>query len=433
MRVRARRVELSGESFNAGFGASIDRLAHYPQRTRGGRRMRLNHPMRMDKAFRKHLARASAHTARRALDSIGSVIDTDIASATLSAGVAVEYCLRAVVATVSPALLFMPRAAFNAQTLVRAVEGPAVDHTWILKQTSTEFSKISQLAFAAVPRLSHLSESVEIIQKRRNSVAHMHSVEAGTLRDTLTVLVQVVDASLARLKLDEEEFWGERRVSLVRQLQEEGVEKDRHDVAVWLHQAQTSYQARIESVPFPERATIIAALEGAESPWSQPGPVQVFRENCPACGSRARITIRCADELFSIDELEVAEWEDGVPTGFFVPQLAVTASLYCPVCQLHLAYSSLQIAAPELADLDRYTLVARKITQQEHDQLMWSYAPDEDGLQRWSRASAVDGPGFECSGCSGEERSCLDHLVRLFSDPLRKRGVRASPFTLSRS
>lgn len=126
-------------------------------------------------------------------------------------------------------------------------------------------------------------------------------------------------------------------------------------------------------------ATIIAALESAESPWSQPGPVQVFREEIPACGSRARITIRCADELSSIDELEVAEWADGIPTGFFVPQLVVTASIYCAVCQLHLAYSSLQIAAPELADLDRYTLEDRKITQRD-DELIWSYAPDEDGL-----------------------------------------------------
>ncbi|KQM36866.1 hypothetical protein [Microbacterium sp. Leaf203] len=327
------------------------------------------------KAFRKHLVRASSEMACLALDAVAAEERADVASAAVRAGMAMEFALRAVVATVSPALLFVPRGLkpTTPAAMVHAHRTATVSVEWLSAQTSTDMSLVRGLAAATVGGLTDYNDDIERVVKRRDAVVHMYAVETDGLRESLTSLARVIGVLLPHLKVTGEKFWGSGRLAFVSELIDERAGAVRADVAVKVREAQLRVEAASSGILRADARHLMSVLEDQGSVFFPPGPLEVFREDCPACGFQAEVLVKTEDDIDNPDDLELVDWENDVPTAVLIPQAPLSARLQCPVCRLALGYVELQETQPGLADLMRYELAPRRGTMQEYDEILWPY------------------------------------------------------------
>ncbi|KQR86743.1 hypothetical protein ASF96_10505 [Microbacterium sp. Leaf179] len=330
--------------------------------------------------MRKHLTKASSEMSRLALDAISATDRADVASATIRAGMAVEFALRATVATASPALLFIPRGMSDttATAMVQAVRATRVDHAWLREQTSTDFINIRRIAAALIPELRPLLGDIERVANRRDAVTHMYVVEPEALRHTLISLARVVAVVLPRLKTSEERFWGGDRVAYVRQLTDEGAGELRARVADKIREAQVRFATMIEGLDPLAREHLISALETQGGRFMPPGPLQIFREPCPACSHLAEVLVKTEDDVHDVNALDFGDWSDGAPSTVFIPQHPLSVQVQCPVCGVRLSYAELVEVDARSADLERFELQPRPGRIEEYDRMLWSFEPDPE-------------------------------------------------------
>ncbi len=301
----------------------------------------------------------------------------------LNAGMTVEFLLRAVVAEVSPALLFVSRNLGEkraAIAMIRAHRDADVDKTWLLSQKSAELGFIRPLATEIAPALADFADDVDEIINRRNAVAHMYIADVDARRATLTALVRVADVILTHLGARSEGFWGSERRALVESLLAESADATRADAALAIHAARLHIEQVKSGLTPPERERVLAALEEQGSAFFQPGATEVFRETCPACERQAELLVRLVDDTSDFDALELIEWDDddGVPGAVLIPQEKVAVQLQCPVCRLRLSYAELQAEFPALAALDRYEVEPRRGSVSEYEDMLATHEPDWD-------------------------------------------------------
>lgn len=301
----------------------------------------------------------------------------------LNAGMTVEFLLRAVVADVSPALLFVTRVSGEkrvAIATIRAHRDAAIDEAWLLSQKSADLNFIRSLAAEIAPALADFADDIEDITNRRNAVAHMYIADVDARRATLTALVRVSDVVLTYLGVRSDGFWGSERRAIVESLLAESADATRADAALAIHAARLHIEQVKAGLLPRERERVLAALEEQGSAFFPPGPAEVFRETCPACERQAELIVRLVDDTSDFGALELIEWDDetGTPGAVLIPQEKVAVQLQCPVCRLHLSYSELQAEYPALASLDRYDVLPRRGSVLEYEDLLVANEPDWD-------------------------------------------------------
>jgi hypothetical protein len=327
-------------------------------------------------AFVEHFLKASAEMARLALDDIGTDSQADAASALVRAGMSLEFALRAVVAAVSPSLLFIARSqnATMSAAMVRAHQTAHVEVEWLSAQTTTDTALVRSLAAQAVPALGDLNADVSAVFEQRNAVVHAYAVDTSQLRPVMNSLAKVVATVLPSIGMKPKRFWDKERLDLVNTLIDESAEVIRAEVAVKVRAAEIRYEELEAQLVIGDLLAMVGLMEDEGSPFIPPGRV-VFRDTCPACGYRAELLVKAEDEVGNPDELELVDWEDGAPTAVLIPQLPTAVQLQCPVCRLALTYAELQAVYPELADLAVYEVEPRRGTIQEYDEILWPYQP----------------------------------------------------------
>lgn len=322
-----------------------------------------------------HLLSAASQAARAAVDLLPGIHQTGVASLFLNAGMAAEFLLRAVVAEISPALLFVTKSPSEKRTAVvmlRAHRDVTVDRDFLLEQRSADLSFIKALAVEAVPLLRHYSEDLDDIVNRRNAVAHMFLADGSARRSTLTGLARVVDAVLTHLNAASTQgFWGPERHGLITSLLAEESDATLADVELAMHTARRHLEGIRTGLSSAEQERVIAVLEAQGSSFYPPGPTEVFRDTCPACGRQAELIVRLADDTSDLSALELVDRDDeGVPGAVLIPQEPQAVQLQCPVCRLRLSYAELQAVFPPLADLDAYEIQPRCGTMSEYNDLI---------------------------------------------------------------
>lgn len=330
-------------------------------------------------SLRNHLFVGAREAARSALDGIAAREGHDVAVAFMNAGMAVEYLLRAVVANVAPALLFVPRNSFDnkfAAAMVRAHTDAADDVSWVIEGKSADFELVRRVALEAAPVLAARAADIEEIMKRRNAVAHMYVVETPKLRGSVTALVRITEAVIDHLGADPLRFWGNRH-ALATSLAAESENLMRVEVELKVREAQQRVQHLRAGLALDEARRVISTLESNGSTVVFPGPNAQFHTPCPACGCQAEVYVRLADDTSNLDALELVDWgEEGIPGAVLIPQEPVAVMLQCPVCLLHLRSEELQAAYPAIADLYQYEVEPRRGTAQEYDEIMLVNEPD---------------------------------------------------------
>lgn len=309
------------------------------------------------------------------MDLLPGMYLTDVTGLFLNAGMATEFLLRAVVADVSPALLFVARSAGEKRTavaMVRAHREAAVDKDWLLEQRSADLNFIRSIAVEAAPALGDYGAELDDIINRRNAVAHMYVADGGARRATLTALARVADVVMTHLGATSTEgFWGSERHALVMSLLSESADATRAEVEIAMHTARLRFEALKAGLSPAEKERVLTALEAQGSAFYPPGPVELFRVECPTCRRQAELVVRLIDDTSDLSALELVDWDDdGVPGAVLIPQDSVAVELQCPVCRLRLSYAELQASYPEIADLGSYDVQPRRGNVSEYDDLV---------------------------------------------------------------
>ncbi|MDF2916448.1 MAG: hypothetical protein K0S70_665 [Microbacterium sp.] len=327
-------------------------------------------------AFEEHFLKASAEMARLALDDAGTDSQAEAASALVRAGMSLEFGLRAVVAGVSPSLLFIGRSHSTTMSaaMVKAHQTAHVETSWLASQTSTDTAVVRSLAAQALPTLGDLVADISVVLEQRNAVVHAYAVDPAQLRSVMTSLSRVIAVVLPSVGMKPKRFWGKERLALVKALIDESAEAIAAEVAVKIRAAEIRY-AELEAQLVPgDLLAVIGLVEDEGSPFVPPGRV-VFRDTCPACRYRAELLVKSEDEVGNPDELELVDFEDGVPSAVLIPQVPTAVQLQCPVCRLALSFAELRAVYPDLADLSVYDVEPRRGTIQEYDEILWPYQP----------------------------------------------------------
>jgi hypothetical protein len=339
--------------------------------------------------LRDHLIVSASQAAKSALDLMPGHLLHEVTSLFLHAGMTVEFLLRAVVAEVSPTLLFVSRNPDKrtATAMVRAHRDAAIDKAWLLSQKSADLSFIRPLAVEIAPALADYAADVDDIVNRRNAVAHMYIADVDARRATLTALVRVADVVLTHFDARSEGFWGSERRALVESLLAESADATRADAALAIHAARIHIEQVKAGLLPRERERVLAALEAQGSSFFPPGPSAVFHEVCPACERQAELVVKLVDDTSDFGALELIEWddEDGVPGAVLIPQDKVSVQLQCPVCRLRLSYAELQAEFPELAMLDRYEVEPRRGSVSEYEDILVTQEPDWESYPHGSQ------------------------------------------------
>lgn len=341
--------------------------------------MRFNSGVPTLNPLQGHLIISASQAAKAALDLLPGIALTDVTTLFLNAGMATEFLLRAVVAEVSPALLFVtnPTEKRAVIAMLRAHRDASVDERWLLQQRSADLSFIKAVAVEAVPALrDHVSELDDIIN-RRNAVAHMYVADGDARRSTLTSLARITDVVVTHLGgASTEGFWGDTRHDLITSLLAEDADATRTEVQVAIHAARLHFEEIKAGLSRAEQERVLAALEAQGSAFYPPGPAEVFREECPACGRQAELIVRLADDTSDLSALELVDWSDeGIPGAVLIPQEQLAVQLQCPVCRLRLSYAELQASFSELAELGHYEVEPRRGTVSEYDDLIVTSEP----------------------------------------------------------
>lgn len=327
-------------------------------------------------AFQDHLVKASAEMARLALDDISVTSRAEAASTIVRAGMAVEFLLRAIVANVSPTLLFMGRNQAKATAaMIRAHQSAHVEVEWLAAQTSSDTALVRSLAIQALPALDDFDSHIGAVLDNRNAVVHVYAVGMATLRPAVISLARVVAVALPRLDVKPKKFWGRERLALINALIDESLETVRAEVAVKIRDAQIRFAELAAQLAHGDMMAVTLLMESEGNALVPPNRV-IFRRDCPACEYSAEMFVRVEDEVHDLDNIELAEWRNDVPTVALIPQLALAVQLQCPVCRLALSYAELEAVYPELADLTGYELQPRRGSFDEYNQRVWESLGD---------------------------------------------------------
>lgn len=316
-------------------------------------------------ALTTHLLEGARLTAYRAIDNLDSDDEVLITEAAVSAGISLELFLKAVTSHVAPALVVTGVSEEQrAQTMVRLQLSESIDVEWMLDQKSASFAFSRAAAIAALPELKPLYELMGRVMEGRNAASHMLLSSKKTLRESVTTLGRASEVILKSLESEEAAFWGTTRLELLRSLREENASAVRQSVAQKLLTASNYLTMRLAGLSKVEQRVVVAALEKQGSPFFSPN-ITIYRTACPACKHSAEVWVRAADyddgsplEIVDVDE-------DGIPTGFLMPQEAVSAQVACPVCGLQLTPDEIAFAYPELTDL--WELEPRVMSLEEYD------------------------------------------------------------------
>lgn len=276
------------------------------------------------------LLKATRDHAHRAL-----VADAEgeVAMAHLHGGVAVELGVKALLASVHPALISnsdeaLHRLCTDAEAAVRA--GSAFK--------TVSLHQAIKRAVRIVPSLAGMERDVETISEARNGVAHL-GVSGRPPPEFNTAMLRLLGIVLDHLTVDRREFYGQFASAVASQLDAAATETTRR-VKALIAAAQVRF---FESYPEPVSSNLASALHAPY--WSDQFESQPY--DCPACGTLA--VVHGEPEI----DVEVDVEPDGYMSGHEYV-IFIVRSFECRACGLSLYGTEAYEAGidPVLSDVD---------------------------------------------------------------------------------
>lgn len=332
--------------------------------------MRLNRQMADINALRDHLVAAARQAAYPVIDASARDDVVDVWMVIVQAGMAAEFVLRAVVADLSPGLLFLTSTK-HAETIaaLRSNEPP----TQMLDARSIPAREVTALASAAHPTIRAVQSEAATVASLRDSVVHMFAFEPSDQHRAVEGLLRVVDAAAPCIGLSADDFWGEERSALAKELRQRDDEATLYIVARKIRAATLTYESLRRSMTEPQFEELLQTRQ-KQLPMIRVGEY-IEVHDCPACTHPVMVIRRTTDlSPHTVDGIELDDWgPDGVPRTALFPQIVIHQQMTCTICGLSLSGDELARAIP--ATDNPWDVEPRRAPIEEYEAAMSQFDP----------------------------------------------------------
>lgn len=276
------------------------------------------------------LRRSAASYARSALIHVTS--DEDQVRGAIDAGVAVEHMAKAMLASLSPALLADRNADLDTMLHLTGLGMLAKCNPHEVK-TITAHEACVRCA-RLVPTFTYTQQADQALFVARNGGAHLALTTDDIARESVRIMVRLIEPVIKVLDLERSEFWGDME-SVVDTLLDEKASQISASVDMKMAAAKSRLEARLAGLGASERAIVLKALTSRAYYASDEEPYE-----CPACAQTGIVIC----ELHDVGQPEFEPWQ-GDDRGFddvgFIDQIAYGVNFNCAACGLGLDYDEM--------------------------------------------------------------------------------------------
>lgn len=288
--------------------------------------------------------RTSAATyARSALIHVTS--DDDRVRGAIDAGMAVEHMTKALLATLSPALLADRNAELDTMLHLTgfgqlAKCGPHEVKTISAHEACLRCARL-------VPEFTYTHQADQALFTARNGGAHLALTTDEVARESARIMVRLLEPLIKALSLDRATFWRDME-SVADILLDEKASQISAALEMKVAAAKSRLEARLAGLGPAERVLVLKALN---SDWYSTSKTEELSE-CPACGQIGVMTCELMDVGQPEFDYEQVDHEEFVYHGGHIDQAAYGVNFNCDSCGLDLDYDEMT-AAELLTEFER--------------------------------------------------------------------------------
>lgn len=285
---------------------------------------------------------SAASYARSALIHVTS--DDDRVRGAIDAGVAVEHMAKALLATLSPALLADRNADLDTMLHLTGLGQLAKCSPHEVKTISAHEACLR--CARIVPEFTYTHQADQALFAARNGGAHMALTTDEVARESARIMVRLLEPLIKGLDLDRGKFWGAME-SVADTLLDETASQISAAVEMKVAAAKARLEARLAGLGASERELVLKALSA--HPFYTKDE-QLYA--CPACGQAGVVVCELHDVGQPEFEHEQVDYDDFIYHGGHIDQMASAVNFDCDTCGLELNYDEMT-AADMLTEFER--------------------------------------------------------------------------------
>lgn len=288
------------------------------------------------------LRRSAQSYARSALIHITS--DDDRVRGAIDAGVAVEHMAKALLATLSPALIADRNADLDTMLHLTgfgqlAKCGPHEVKTIGAHEACLRCARI-------VPSFNYTLQTDQALFTARNGGAHLAWAPDEVARESARIMVRLLEPLIKTMGLDRAKFWGDM-ASVADTLLDEKASQISAGLEMKLAAAKSRLDARLAGLGANERELVLKALSSQPFHTNDEEPYE-----CPACGQTGVVYCELQDTGQPEFEYEQVDYDEFIYHGGHINQTAYGSNFKCDACGLDLDYDEME-AAEMLTEYER--------------------------------------------------------------------------------
>ena len=285
---------------------------------------------------------SAAAYARSALIHVTS--DDDRVRGAIDAGVAVEHMAKALLATLSPALLADRNADFDTMLHLTGFGQLARCKPYEIRTISAHEACLR--CARIIPEFNYTQQADHALFVARNGGAHLALTTDQVARESARIMVRLLEPLIKTLVLDRGKFWGDME-SVADTLLDEKSSQISAAVEMKIAAAKSRLHARLSGLGVVERELVLKALSTHPFYTADEEPYE-----CPACGQTGVVVCELHDVGQPEFEYEHAGYDDGIYHGGHIDQMAYGVNFDCDTCGLDLDFDEMT-AAEMLTEFER--------------------------------------------------------------------------------
>lgn len=302
------------------------------------------------------LRRSAASYARSALLHVTS--DEDRVRGAVDAGMAVEHMAKALLATLSPALIADRNADLDTMLHLTgfgqlAKCGPHEIKTVGAHEACLRCARL-------VPAFTYTHQADQALFTARNGGVHLALTTDEVARESARIMVRLLEPLIKAMDLNRADFWGGME-SVADTLLDEKDSQINADLEMKLAAAKSRLEARLAGLCTSERELVLRALSSRPCYSNDEEPYE-----CPACAQTGVAFCELHDVGDPEFEYEQMSEDDFVYHGGNIDQVAYAVNFNCDTCGLELDFDEMSAADMET----EYTREARECSP-------WEFEPPD--------------------------------------------------------
>lgn len=280
------------------------------------------------------LRRSAASYAKSALIHVTS--DDDRVRGAIDAGTAVEHMAKALLATLSPALLADRNADLDTMLHLAGFGQLAKCGAHEVKTIGAHEACLR--CARLVPEFTYTQQADQALFVARNGGAHLALTTDDVARESARIMVRLLEPLIKAMSVDRSKFWGDME-SVADTLLDEKATQIGASLEMKLGAAKSRLEARMAGLGAKERVLVLRALTTHPYYTEDEEPYE-----CPACGQTGVMICELRDIGQPEFEYEQVAEDDFIYPGGHIDRMAFAVNFDCDACGLDLNYDEMEAA-----------------------------------------------------------------------------------------